>query len=81
MTISIALRIPVSFFFEDAPDPAGRQNAKHKQKLELTEAMGEFLSSPEGLQLNRAVVGIRDANLRSMIIDLVEAIADSEESE
>ena len=39
----------------------------------------DFLSSAEGLQLNKAFIRIKDAKLRRKIIDLVRALAGEEE--
>ena len=39
----------------------------------------DFLSSSEGIQLNKAFVRIKDAKLRRKIIDLVRAIAGGED--
>ena len=39
----------------------------------------EFLSTVEGLQLNKAFASIADAKVRKRIVDLVVAIAASEQ--
>ena len=41
----------------------------------------DFLSSSEGLQLNRAFVKIGDAKVRRKIVDLVKALAAEADSE
>ena len=41
----------------------------------------DFLSSSEGIQLNKAFVRIKDAKLRRRIIDLVRAVAGEEDAE
>ena len=38
----------------------------------------DFLSSAEGLQLNRAFVKISDAKVRRKVLDLVKALADED---
>ena len=71
------LNVPVSFFFEDAPGdsaPAGMQENAATYVV-------NFLSSSEGLQLNRAFVRIADPKIRRRIIDLVRSLADDESSE
>ena len=72
--ISSILNAPVSFFFEDAPgenraSPAGMEEASSSNFVV------DFLSSSEGLQLNRAFVKISDPKVRRRIVDLVKALA------
>ncbi|CAD7043398.1 putative HTH-type transcriptional regulator [Pseudorhizobium banfieldiae] len=72
--ISSILNVPVSFFFEDAPgenraSPAGMEEASSSNFVV------DFLSSSEGLQLNRAFVKISDPKVRRRIVDLVKALA------
>ena len=76
--ISSILNVPVSFFFEDAPgDPStGQPGASESSSSNY---VVDFLSSSEGLQLNRAFVKIEDPKVRRKIVDLVKALAaDSE---
>ena len=72
--ISTILETPISFFFEDAPDSSGSQ-AKGMGEAKSTNYVVDFLSSTEGLQLNRAFVKIDDANVRRKIVDLVKSLA------
>jgi transcriptional regulator with XRE-family HTH domain len=76
--IARVLSVPVSFFFEDAPGtpgeaPTGMGEAKQ------TSHVVDFLSSSEGIQLNKAFVRIKDAKLRRRIIDLVRSMAGDDE--
>ncbi|WP_026479189.1 helix-turn-helix domain-containing protein [Ahrensia sp. 13_GOM-1096m] len=69
------LNVPVSFFFEDAPGsdavvPGGLEETS-------TSYVVNFLSSSEGLQLNRAFVKISDPKIRRRLIDLVKTLADA----
>src|SRR5215212_6903810 len=78
--IARVLTVPVSFFFEDAPgapadQPAGMAEPKS------THYVVDFLSSAEGLQLNKAFIRIKDSKLRRKIIDLVRALAGEEVEE
>jgi hypothetical protein len=41
----------------------------------------DFLSSSEGIRLNKAFVRVKDARLRRRIIDLIRALAGDEEDE
>ncbi|MEL6203131.1 MAG: helix-turn-helix domain-containing protein [Pseudomonadota bacterium] len=75
--IAAILNVPVSFFFEDAPgDKAGANNEMAESGSSY---VVNFLSSSEGLQLNRAFVKISDPKVRRKIIDLVKSLADDDE--
>jgi len=69
------LDAPPSFFFEDAPTlaPGGFSESKS------ADFVVDFLSTVEGLQLNKAFASIRDQKVRRRIVDLVVAIAAAEE--
>ena len=75
--LSKVLDVPVSFFFEDAPgspdDAAGFGESKP------TSYVVDFLSSSEGLSLNKAFVRIREPKVRKRIVDLVRTLAGEEE--
>jgi transcriptional regulator with XRE-family HTH domain len=73
--IAQILEVPVSFFFQDVPSdtPAVGFADQHS-----TNYVVDFVSSTEGLRLNRAFVRIADAKVRARIIDLVRALADEE---
>lgn len=72
--ISAILNVPVSYFFEDAPG----NDAQAGLEENSTSYVVSFLSSTEGLQLNRAFVKIADPKVRRRIIDLVKELADDE---
>ena len=78
--IAKMLDVPVSFFFEDAP---GEQADAQAGLAEASSSnyVVDFLSSSEGLQLNRAFVKIGDAKVRRKIVDLVKALAAEADSE
>ena len=74
------LDVPVSFFFEDAPsDVSGGQPGM--AEASSPNYVVDFLSSSEGLQLNRSFVKISDAKVRRKIVDLVKALAADEEAD
>jgi transcriptional regulator with XRE-family HTH domain len=75
--ISTILKTPISFFFDDAPDSSGGR-VKGMGEANSTNYVVDFLSSSEGLQLNRAFVKISDANVRRKVVDLVKALAAEE---
>ncbi|MBZ9938894.1 helix-turn-helix domain-containing protein [Mesorhizobium sp. BR1-1-16] len=73
--ISSVLQVPVSFFFEDAPGTPSDAGFEEGRPAAF---VTDFLSSAEGLQLNRAFVRIKDAKIRRKIVDLVRAVAGEE---
>lgn len=73
--ISEVLNVPVSFFFEDVP--GGHSSENGLQEASGTDYVVDFLSSSEGLQLNRAFVKISDPKVRRRIIDLVRSLGDT----
>jgi transcriptional regulator with XRE-family HTH domain len=71
--ISNILQVPVSFFFDGAPEPEARAD-------ELSEApsplyVADFLATSDGLALTRAFMRIEDPKLRRKIVELVEQMA------
>jgi transcriptional regulator with XRE-family HTH domain len=78
--IAAILGVPVAFFFEDAPGDTGGATADGMSENSSTYVVN-FLSSAEGLQLNRAFVKIADPKVRRRIIDLVKAIAAESEGD
>lgn len=72
--ISTILNVPVSFFFEDAPgDPSTAQPGM--AEANSSNYVVDFLSSSEGLQLNRAFIKIPDPKVRRKLVDLVKSLA------
>ena len=70
--IARVLSMPVSFFFEDAPGASSATPGIAEPPS--TSYVVDFLSSSEGIQLNKAFVRIKDARLRRRLIDLVRAV-------
>ena len=73
--ISHILQVPVSFFFEGAP------NVSSHAPTALAEApspayVSDFLATSDGLSLTKAFMWIKSAKLRRRIVDLVEQIAE-----
>jgi len=76
--IGTILSVPVSFFFDGAP------TGEPLPEGGFAEASGasyvaDFLSTSEGLSLNQAFIRIKDAKVRRKIVDLVNAVAGSED--
>ena len=76
--ISKVLGTPISFFFEDAP---GGTESSGMAEGNSTNYVVDFLSSSEGLQLNRAFVKIGDPKVRRKLIELPKALADEDDGE
>ncbi len=72
--IANILQVPVAFFFEDAPDVSPIATNEIVESGATSHVM-EFLSTNEGLQLNRAFVQIQDSKLRKSVVDLVRSMA------
>ena len=72
------LDVPVSFFFEGAPDlPAGAgQNGSGGAPSPAY--VSDFLATADGLALTKAFMQIKDIKLRRRIVDLVSQIAGEE---
>ena len=75
--ISHILQVPVSFFFEGAPQTAGQPTAGFSEAPSPA-YVSDFLATSDGLALTKAFMGIKDAKLRRRIVDLVEQIADDD---
>ena len=68
--IAQVLQVPVSFFFEGAPNPPGKTVGSGDAPSPAY--VTDFLASSEGLALTRAFTRIKNAKLRRRIVDLVE---------
>jgi transcriptional regulator with XRE-family HTH domain len=79
--ISTILNVPVSFFFEDAPGEQAAGSAAGFSEAASSNYVVDFLSSSEGLQLNRAFVKINDPKVRRKVVDLVKALSAEVEAE
>jgi transcriptional regulator with XRE-family HTH domain len=72
--ISNILQVPVSFFFEGAPQTPGLATSGMSEAPSPA-YVSDFLATSDGLALTKAFMGIKDAKLRRRIVDLVEQIA------
>ncbi len=73
--LSTVLDVPVSYFFPDAPQPGEPDGMREEGAQDF---VMEFLTTSEGLELNRAFARIRDAKVRRKVIDLVRSLAHEE---
>jgi transcriptional regulator with XRE-family HTH domain len=74
--ISGILQVPVSFFFEGAPDLIFREEASRGSPSPAY--LSDFLTTTEGMVLTKAFTRIKGTRLRHRIVDLVEEIAGSQ---
>jgi len=72
--IAQILQVPVSFFFEGAPNLQSGESELSKDTPSAS-YVSEFLATSEGLSLTKAFMRIQDARIRRRIVDLVEEIA------
>ena len=68
--ISDVFRVPPSFFFQDDDNAASATGVAHE-----TGDVSTFVSSKEGLDLNRAFLKIGDSGVRKSIIALATALS------
>jgi transcriptional regulator with XRE-family HTH domain len=73
-TIAGVLAIQVSFFFQEGGSAPSTENVGQLNGLE---DLSEFLTSKEGLGLNKAFMKIGDASIRKSILTLVTSLADA----
>lgn len=71
--ISKILGVPVSFFFDGAP--TGESLVSGMGESAGPGYVADFLSTSEGVQLNKAFVKIDDPKVRRKLIELVESLA------
>ncbi len=76
--ISKTLNVPPSFFFEGAPTTGVPVQAGGFAESS-SQYVVDFLSTAEGLHLNRAFARIRDPKVRKRVLDLVTTLADQTE--
>jgi transcriptional regulator with XRE-family HTH domain len=75
--ISKILQVPPSFFFEGAPVADDVMPAGFAEPVSSAYVV-DFLSTVEGIQLNKAFASIKDTRVRKRVLDLVIAIAETE---
>jgi transcriptional regulator with XRE-family HTH domain len=73
--IARILEVPVSFFF---PQPEEAQSAAGMSEGAAPDYVMDFVSSSEGIELNRAFAKIRDPKVRRRVTELVRSIAAGE---
>ena len=81
--ISKTLNVPPAYFFDGAPsfDENDNKSAPSAAAEAGSAYVVDFLSTTEGLNLNRAFARIQDAKIRKRVVDLVNALAGDDETE
>jgi transcriptional regulator with XRE-family HTH domain len=69
--IAGALKVPIWFFFENAPESGSGRTSKEEQAIVQ---LSEFMASKEGVALNSAFPKIKSSKLRLSIVRLIEEI-------
>ncbi len=72
--LSQLLNVPVQFFYDDLSAEIGETSRRVTDMPPTTPVM-DYVSSAEGLQLNRAFLDIKDPSLRKRVFDLVKTLA------
>ena len=75
-SIASTMGVPVAFFFEGAPSGDAAPGFAEAPQQEFSV---DHLSSPEGIQLQRAFARIRDAKVRRRVLDLVKTLGAAED--
>lgn len=70
--ISNILQVPVSFFFEGAPNMPGHSGMGDAPSPAY---VSDFLATSDGLSLTKSFMRIKSGKLRRRIVELVEQIA------
>jgi len=76
--LSHILQVPVSFFFEGAPNVPGYPS-RDSAEAPSPAYVSDFLATSDGIALVKAFMAIKSSKLRRRIVDLVEQIADKNE--
>lgn len=88
--IARILDVPVQYFYDDLPDAGASPGAEPAAAAGVPAGFADspqapymmpYVSSPEGLQLNRHFVRIADPRVRKRIVDLVKTLAGDEQDE
>jgi transcriptional regulator with XRE-family HTH domain len=72
--IASVLGVAISFFFEGLPSESSAARAQVMDESETSHVI-EFLSTNEGLQLNKAFARIKDPKVRRRVVDLVSTLS------
>ena len=68
--IANVLKVPVAFFFGDAPAAEGKPS-----NADLPPIVTQFLSTKDGLALAKAYMALKDKAVRKRVVELVVQVA------
>lgn len=77
-SIASALNVPVTFFFQQEAGPLVLDGIETPSE-EAT--LSEFMTSKDGIVLNRAFLKIKDGRVRKSVVALTKAIAQSDQAD
>ena len=75
LELAIALRVPVSFFYDGLDNPDRGIGLDGMYEETAVTPFLDFVSSGEGVKLNKAFLRIDDENMRKQLLDMVNGIA------
>ncbi|HVY12715.1 MAG TPA: helix-turn-helix transcriptional regulator [Alphaproteobacteria bacterium] len=75
--VAKALRVPVAYFFEDAPDQGGPPGLSDQKQEALEDNSGDY-NARETAELMRAYYRIDDPKKRKRVLDLIRAMSGEE---
>lgn len=80
--LSKTLGVPIDYFYEDAPNfsPGMAEEQTGYSDKGSENSVFEFLSTREGLELNKSFVKISDPRVRRSIVDLVKSVAGEQDN-
>jgi transcriptional regulator with XRE-family HTH domain len=80
--LSRVLGVPVQFFYDEAPgDFDGMAAPGFAEQRPAESTVVEFLSTREGLELNKAFVKITDSRVRRSVVELVRSLGEEDAAE
>lgn len=76
------LGVPIDYFYEDAPvsTPGMAEDQQGYAEKSAENPVFDFLSTREGLELNKAFVKISDSRVRRCIVELVRSLAGDQDN-
>ena len=77
--IAQILDVPVQFFFDDLPQSAALSRNSEIRHPDIAPLVMDYVTSVEGLQLNRHFFRIKQMSVRRRILDLVKELAGEEQ--
>ncbi len=73
--IAQILGVSVQFFFDDMPQEHAMSREEGMSEPDAAPFVMDFVSSAEGLQLNRSYTRISDSHVRKRLLELVKSLS------